>query len=189
MDTGWVFPGTCNSFDHDADSNPDAWSNPSNIVSDNGVYAASYNFGAPSPGTPQLLRAVNFDFSTIPGIATIVGIDVRYEAKRVVGLGTYSDSLVKLVLNGTLIGANKGVNANSFAGSDVVASYGGAADLWSTTPTLADVQDPDWGAVIEFTFVSGSGFTHQIGVDYLQMRIHYTVPGSGRRKRPVGFFG
>src|SRR5687767_7629174 len=96
--TGNIFPGTGESNNGIGAT---AWSAPTAIVSDNAT-DASCNAAASS----QYLVARNFDFSSIPAGATIVGITVRIEASESSG-GT--EALLARLQDetGTLVGSAK----------------------------------------------------------------------------------
>lgn len=160
--TAWQDPQSADSVD-DAGA---SWSNPTNIFSSNDSYA---NAGAGSNDS-DLLRAYNFDFSSIPSGATILGVEVRYERK--VGSGLQPDNGTDLQLldaTGSLTGSVKD-DPIPLPESDSYASFGGSSDLWGATLTASVVKDSDFGVGIR---VDNTISTYSVSVDHVQMRITY----------------
>ncbi len=83
----------------------------------------------------------NFGFN-IPSNAVIQGVELTV-GTYTGGANHFKDSVVKLTLNNTIIGANKTQNANFFYFATRV--YGGPTDLWSNTLTPADVNSSSFG--------------------------------------------
>jgi len=117
------------------------------------------------------LQASSYDFSGIPNDATIKGITVgiRRKASHTPGI---VDHVVSLVKAGVVTGQNKAQAAEwpIVAGES---NYGGAADLWLSTWTPADLKRADFGVVLS---VSGtfSGNRDAL-VDYISVTVEYTV--------------
>ena len=115
------------------------WNNAGQIGSTSAPLAfALVNAPTPTQGSETLL-ASSFGF-TIPSDETIVGIEVTFN-KRADAANQVLDGVVQLTLGGD----NKADGSYwPFPGNtDLV--YGGASDLWSLTPTPADVNDSGFG--------------------------------------------
>jgi len=165
-DTGIKYPATktTQSVSPEDDVN---WTNPANIGASNNVYATaalSYN------QYTYRLKAQGFDFSTIPDGATIDGILVEIERKASV-VNIYDYRVQLLNASGSLVGDNK-ASATWYTTRDVIASYGGATDKWSASPTVAMVKDADFGVVL--SVYCNNYFGGTVYVDCIRMTIYYT---------------
>ena len=154
--TGNIFAGT---GENNAGIGATAWTNPSNVVSDN-TTDATCNAAASS----QYLVARNFSFSSIPVDSTILGITVRVEASE---HSTGTESLNAQLQNdsGTLVGSSKAATISGTA--KAVYTYGSATDVWGATLTRAITQDVDFG--VRFWFTTA----HDVRVDYVTMAVEY----------------
>ncbi len=144
-----------------------AWTAPGNIVSDNASYASiTLNNSQYS----DYLTGRNYSFS-IPAGATINGIVVeidRYGSTN----NRISDRDVYLTKNGTTsVGTDKA--AGNWPGSSGVQTYGGAADLWGTTWTPAEINNANFGVMLSAQS-SQAGIT--ANVDYIRVTVYYTAP-------------
>lgn len=167
---GPLFPTTAVNVSA-APENTDAWVSPTNVGADDGttasITAASYD----SPDISQRLHAAGFGF-TIPAGSTIDGIVVEIERNNAAGAA--SDNRVQLLdAAGALVGDNKADTALDWPATLTVATYGGAADTWNATPTVAMVNDPDFGVSLS---VQADAANTDIAVDFIRMTIHYTPP-------------
>jgi hypothetical protein len=134
-------------------------------VSDN-VYAYS-DFWT----TTHYLKASNFSFS-IPIGAVINGIKVEIERKRD-GDGNAYDEAVKLVkADGSIGSENKADTVNSWQTSDTYKSYGGVSDLWGETLTPTDINDADFGVVLQADFASSDEIAR---VDHIRITVYYST--------------
>jgi hypothetical protein len=157
--TGNIFPGTGSSV---ARSTATAWTTPTNIGSDNGS-DATCNSGA--SGSAYLV-ASNFNLASIPSDATILGFTVRVEAsEHTAGTETLNAQLQGSVA--ALVGSSKTSNISGTA--KVVYTYGGAADMWGTSLTVAEIQDSDFGVRLWFTT------THDVRIDYVTVAVEYSA--------------
>jgi len=150
-----------------------AWTNPGNIVSDNNSFAT---VTLPNNGsTSNYLRGTNYGFS-IPGSATITGITVVIGklSSNFFGFTAINDNAVYLVKNGTITGANRA--AGTWPTSETAVSYGGAADLWGTTWTPADINNTNFGVVLSAVNNTGLGVSYTASVDYMQITVNYSLP-------------
>lgn len=164
--TGNVFVGT---GENNAGIGATAWSNPGNIVSDNGSDAT-----CAAAASSQYLVARNANLTTVPTNATIGGILVRVEASEHTS-GT-EPLLARLQdASGALFGTGKSTsNEGSISGTaKAVYTYGSTTDVWGATLTGNIIHDADFG--VRFWFTTA----HDIRIDYVTIAVEYTVPGPG----------
>jgi len=148
-----------------------AWSNPTNIYTNNSVSATVGGVVA----TSNYLRASNFGFS-IPSGATIDGIVV--EIRDTISDPNVTDNILRLVKGGVISGDNKSAGLIWPGGAYSYRSFGGSSDLWGVTLNSTDVNSTDFGFVLSVTITFG-GKGNGIGaVDHIRMTVHYTT-GSG----------
>jgi hypothetical protein len=159
--TGDIFCGTGENVDR---SGLTAWTSPTEIVSDNATDATCNATGS------DYLVARNFDFSSIPVGAAILGVLVKVEASE------HSASTEPLLAQlqdetGTLAGSSKSAsNEGNISGTaKAVYTYGSISDVWSAALTRAIVQDADFGVRVWFTTA------HDVRIDYITMQIEYSV--------------
>lgn len=152
------------------------WSTPNNSkVSDNTYTTSSASFAADT----NYLKATNFGFA-IPSGATINGVSVSFERKKVVGApNSVLDSVVKLVKGGTVSGTNKSAGA-TWNNTEGTVTFGGAADLWGLTLTDTDVNASTFGVVLSATMAAITGKSACVAyVDFISITIDYTAGGGG----------
>jgi hypothetical protein len=157
--TGNVFPGTGSSV---ARSTATAWTTPTNIGSDN-ASDATCNSGA--SGSAYLV-ASNFNFASIPSDATVLGFTVRVEASEH-SAGTETLNAQLQGSTAALVGSSK--TANISGTGKTVYTYGGAADVWGTSLTVAEIQDSDFGVRLWFTTA------HDVRIDYVTVAVEYST--------------
>lgn len=157
--TGNVFAGT---GENNAGIGATAWTNPGTITLDNAT-DATCNAAASS----QYLVARNFDFSSVPDNAVIVGITVRAEASEH-SSGTENLNAQLQDASGALTGSSQAQNISGTGKTVYV--YGGAADVWGATLTPAIVKDADFG--VRFWFTTA----HDVRVDFVTMAVEYELP-------------
>lgn len=126
------------------------------------------------------LRGTNFGF-TIPTGSTIDGIQLSVERKADAAGGggggeRWEDSVVRLVVGGSIVGDNKAI-VGSWSTTEGVVTYGGAADLWGLTPTVSQINASDFGFVLSAIENRGDG-TNTASVDQVTMTVTYTPPAS-----------
>jgi Tfp pilus assembly protein PilX len=150
--------------------NGTGWSNSDNVASNNGSDATTSVAGA---GTSPNLDANQYDFA-VPDSATITGIRARID-RAASATNSINDRDVMLLKDGTAVGTDKAA-AGNWGTSDTTITYGGAGDLWGTTWTPADVNDPDFGLRIKVNNANASSRT--ANVDWMELVVYYTVPAS-----------
>lgn len=161
-DTGFVSPGSGTSEDRDGKA---AWGTPNNILASEGTTAN----GQPGLDYTDWLRASNFGFA-IPTGATIDGVEVTIE-RRASG---FRDDALYLFDGSANIGNNKADTATGWTGSDLVVTYGGAADLWGATLTPAIINGSGFGLRFSVFDTIGTGIGR---VDHVQIKVYYTEGG------------
>ena len=153
------------------------WTNPANVFTANSTnaMAAPLNTmpncaGANCFYTAGLVTA-NYMFA-IPGVATVDGIMV--EVMRMSINGSVYDSTVKVLKAGMPVGQNK---ASLIAWGNTLGYtvYGGAADLWGTTWTPADINNTNFGTYLT---AYNQSTVQQPGamIDHIRITIYYTMP-------------
>jgi hypothetical protein len=153
-----------------------AWTNFGNALSSNNTYAV---ITVGSGATTHYLKVTNYGFSIAD--TSIDGITVTIERSKG-GFGTMKDSIVKLVIGGSVVGSNKADTSTTYPASDTVATYGGAADLWGLTPSVAEINASDFGVVLASVFVTGSGKGNiaDAFVDAIRVTITSSAGASGQ---------
>jgi hypothetical protein len=172
------FPGTTATLANAGTSeNAEAWVNPGNIVSDNAseaqITAATYD----SPDISQILVASNFALA-VPGGATIDGIIVEVDRRSIIA-NSGKDFRVQLAKGTTfanLVGSNLAVPATIWPTTTAVATYGGAANLWGTTWTQAEVTASSFAVMLS---CQANIANADVGVDFIRVTVHYTAAVGG----------
>ena len=82
---------------------------------------------------------------------------------------TAVDNSVRLVKGGTITGSNYAKPTVSWPTGDTYETYGGATDLWGTTWTPADINDPNFGVVLS-AIVQGNS----LQVDHISITVYTT---------------
>ena len=131
-------------MEDDASAGITTWSDPSNATSDNGSYATTFISGMAGANS-HYLKATNFGFS-IPASATINGITVEWDRKQS-DTDIMVDDAIRIVIGGTIKTTDKS-SVSYWPTTEAYASYGGAADLWSETPTASDINASNFGAAL-----------------------------------------
>ena len=154
-----------------------AWLNFGNVVSDNNSYATVALTSATA--VSNYLRATGYSFA-IPATATIGGIRLTIGrfSSNVSGSVRFRDNEVKLVKAGAIVGTNKANIGVDWPATEAAITYGTTTDLWGTTWTAADINNANFGAVLSGLNATTVGNTYTGSVDYMQITVTYTVPGS-----------
>jgi hypothetical protein len=176
--TGPSLPGTC------ADATgvgTITWSNPSNALTNNGVYAQA-NLTS-SDRISHYLKCTNFGFS-LAASQTVIGITVEFEAKRS-GSGTLVPYRARIVNEAGTIGTTDLTSTltpasglSNLTTSDTLYATGGEGQLWGESWLYSDINDADFGAAIAFNYSSGSA-ARNVTVDRMQITVFH-IPPRGR---------
>jgi hypothetical protein len=163
-----------------------AWSNIGNIASQNDTYATASGYET----STHYIKAQNFGFS-IPSGATINGIIVEVDAYQADGAYDYIVSLI--LADGSYGFTNKNTGANfPTSDSDTYRSYGSSSYLWDETLEETDINDADFGVVVQF-YLSGywddnlfEEIAAYIYVDHIRITIYYTETASSSIGKVAG---
>lgn len=149
-----------------------AWSNPARAVSSNNSYATATVDGT----TTRYLRCLGYNFA-VPAGATISGVTVNVERRsnRTTNGGS-RDAAMRLVKAGVIDVAVNRATATIYTTADVVEAHGGAADMWGTTWTPAQINAANFGAAFAATKPSAAGASHLIIVDHMPITVTFNVP-------------
>jgi hypothetical protein len=81
--------------------------------------------------------------------------------------GSITDKVVKLVdETGSIVGDNNADTNTSWSHYDTTASYGGSDDLWNVTWTDTDINDSDFGVVLQATVSNDSEYLKATNFDF-----------------------
>lgn len=167
--TGTAGPDSPSSGTTVAGPNP-AWTNPGNILVQDGVNATC---SVPATGLSNFLQAKGFGFA-IPGTATIYGILVTIVRA---GASAIVDNSIQLLKAGTPTGSDKANTTDAWPAILTSTNYGGANDLWGTTWTPADINDANFGAELQASNPTPL-VSKQASVDYVSITVTYAT-GTG----------
>lgn len=154
------------------------WVNPSYITAADGsfmaqaqqTYLASTNY----------LKATNFGFS-IPSGATIDGIVVEH--RKQCSYNTTSryglDEQVKLIKAGTIVGSNLADTTTKWSTSLGWVATGTSTSLWGTSWTDTDINDSNFGVVLNVTVKGLKPSSTIVQVDAVRITVYYTTGGGG----------
>lgn len=166
--TSVTLPGTAA---NDASVGSNDWVSVDNIKTDDTNYSECY-FGFVL--NSNYLKATNFGFA-IPSGATINGIEVSINKWcNTSGLEDERVSIVKS--DGSIGSTNKGDIGTSWSTSATVKKYGGSSDLWSETLSYTDINDSDFGIVLQ---ADPSGAGQRARVNYIKITVYYTESSTG----------
>jgi hypothetical protein len=166
---GPFYPGTVTTASAAPESAND-WLTPSNIAADDGSEAQITAATFDSPDISFQLIAANFGFTIPTDAASIDGITVEIDRRSIIASSGVDNRVQLRDASGTLVGANK-ATATVWPSSTAVATYGGAADTWTASPTVAMVNDPDFGVVLS---AKANIANADIGVDFIRVTVTYT---------------
>jgi hypothetical protein len=165
--TGAILPGTGANL---TGVGTIAWNNPGNITLNDGS-SASFSYNTTSE-ISNYLRGSNFGFS-IPLGATIDGIIVTIE-KQSPASGSVSDNIVRLYIGSSVVGTNKAIAGGPgiWSNGGITSNYGSSSDLWGLTPSISEINNSSFGAVISGTGNAADGGTGNI--DHMSITVYYT---------------
>lgn len=143
------------------------WNNVNNVQASDNVYATR-NMGGSSNVT-HYIKCVGYGFS-VPGTATIVGIEVTIEGKVANAASNSTvDDRVRLVKAGTIQSTDRAFI--EFNNGDNEYVHGSPTDLWGDTWTPSDINNANFGAA--FAARSNSG-ADDISIDHISITVYYT---------------
>jgi hypothetical protein len=162
--------GRPNVVANEGGGNP-AWSNVSNVTDDDDQFAT---VSLAVNDESQYLLASDFNFS-IPSTATITGITVRVDTNS--DEEYVSDFSVVLLKDGVATGDDFysdetwGTNKAYGGPYDEIITHGAPDELWGTTWTPADINDPDFGVAIAAVNLGAGLDTAKI--DFIEIAVFY----------------
>lgn len=150
---------------------PINWANPNRVeISDDLWARATMDAG----DTSKYLEVTDFGM-TIPGGATVVGIQAFIEKHQEVGADA-RDASIRLMKAGTRVGHDP-TSPFVWPDNDMVSSYGGPNSLWGETWTPADINDIGFGISFSATRLTGPN-NMDVHIDYIGLIVYY-VNGPG----------
>ncbi|MFA5021654.1 MAG: immunoglobulin-like domain-containing protein [Patescibacteria group bacterium] len=148
-----------------------AWTNAGNVIADDTSYATVEL----TPGSnSEYLQSTNYGFA-IPSGATINGIQVsimRKSSSNLIG-NSINDEDLHLLKGGVIVGNDKATGTD-WPTTMASANYGGAADLWGTTWTPAEINAADFGVALS-AHAQSILLDRTASVDYIQITVYYTI--------------
>jgi hypothetical protein len=143
-----------------------AWSTQDADLSDNLYATTSLNDNQQS----NYLKCTGYGFA-IPAGSTIRGITVNVERSA---SGSQIQDLRMRTVKNNAIGATDRSTTTAWPTTDTVEAHGGAADLWGTTWTSADINNANFGAALAAQKAGTSGGTRTVNVDHMPITVDYT---------------
>lgn len=155
----------------------EAWQTPEEITSPGSPYA--------TVSLDRDLRYTNYlqatDYSlNVPSNATITGIEVAINRMSSGSSPSIYDNVVSLV-KASVIPGESVVVGNNYASlvqwtknSFTLATYGGPTDLWGTTWTPAEVNDPGFGVVLAAYRQNMGNNLREAIVDSMQITVYFS---------------
>ena len=132
--------------------------------------------------TSDYIDVQGFGFA-IPTGAAIDGIIVTIERKSTTG--TVKDASLQLLnASGTPAGDDKAALLDAWPTSDASVSYGSTSDSWSITPTVAMVNDSDFGVRLS---VTGDVKDDVASIDHISMKVYYTAAAGSELNNKLGW--
>lgn len=153
-----------------------AWGTPTNIELADGTSATAVLPSASiSTQISDDLIGTGFGFS-IPVGSTINGILLEINVKQsVIAGGGAIENSIHLLKAGASAGADKATGAQPGTAL-AIATYGGSADLWSTTWTPADINNANFGAAASYQ--NSVLASRTVSVDFFRITVTFTPPAS-----------
>lgn len=151
-----------------------AWSGVDRVKSNSGT--ASFLTPAGNTVTSQFIYGSGFPITLPPG-ATITGISFSF-SRQVSTVTSNSANTVQVFLlkAGTAAGTAKGPGS-SYTTSLTTESWGNSSDLWGTTWTASDINNPGFG--VEISAIDNAGPSPAtVGVNNFLLTVTYTLPGA-----------
>ncbi len=150
------------------------WGNPTNVFTSNSAPASCTMPGYPTCATSncyysQALAVTGFGFA-IPAIAIIKGIVVEVQRRSINFPAHLSDSTVRLLRSGIPDGTSRADTAK-WGLAYIYKAHGDSTDLWGTSWTPADINDPNFG--VYFSAYVSTNTTGPPQVDHIRIKVYY----------------
>lgn len=149
------------------------WLNPTNVTADDGVHSILSAKIKNGGTTTQLFATMSGNEFTLPAGAIIKGITVTIETIDIQN-GGGEDLEIFIIKGGATIGTNQDRGCSQpgcWPQALSTITWGGAANLWGTTWTDADINASDFGVSIRAESPNNAFFLPEI--DYVQITITY----------------
>ena len=151
-----------------SDGSGKAWSNITRVLTLDGSFADS---DIAKNDVSQYAKSYNFNFG-IEDDATINGIIMRLTRKG--ENSNITDTQVYLMDTAQSAKGSNYAKGETWDGV-VSSSYGGVADLWGTTWSVSDINNANFGAMVEASNGSGTA-SRNAEIDYIEISIYYSRP-------------
>jgi len=145
------------------------WLNTDNMKAADGVFSS---YADDHNQSSALIKASNFDFSSVPDGATILGIVARV-SRYTVTADTTGDITVKLSKNGSTFPGDNLASAAHWPTSNSSIDYGGSTNLWGMTLSSADVKSANFTLGFVANHLAGNS---DCFIDYIQVGVYYDPP-------------
>lgn len=149
-----------------------SWTNASNALAEDASYAT---YSISPGGSSSVLQLTQFGFA-VPTGATINGVEAVIKANYSTGDGCQLTT-IRLLIGGSASGNTKGPQALTTSNTNY--TFGGAADLWGLTPTVAQVNATNFGVQVAGQEIGGENGTI-VRIDFVSINVYYTVPALGK---------
>jgi hypothetical protein len=146
-----------------------AWLDPGNVSQPGTPYATAV---LDRSVVSHYLQGTGYGFS-IPEEAIVVGIELTVNRQVVEHNAGLSDNSVRLLKGGSVVGTDK-FNTTPWTTVFTAVTYGGSTDLWGTTWSPAEVNDPNFGAVFSVKRDNNGSSTRTAVVDSMQITVYYS---------------
>jgi hypothetical protein len=149
----------------------DDWVNPTNVTARDGTLAEITDNSYDNGDQSYVLKAYNFNFSTIPTGSTITGVMCRIRARDSVNADI--DLVQLLDISRAKVGTN--MAATPVAVTTTLADYefGASNNLWGNSLTESWVKDADFG--VAFGMINRSN-NADVFCDSIELDVYYTTP-------------
>jgi hypothetical protein len=154
------------------------WSNPDEITSPGSPYA-TVTLSRDNQYS-NYLEATNYPFD-IPPSATINGIEVMINRMATGNSPSILDNVVSLLKAGenpgesVLVGFNKASLIQWPKNTLTTAIYGSSSDLWGTTWTADEIDDPSFGVALAVYRQDSGNVLREAAVNSIQITVYYTI--------------
>jgi len=150
------------------------WSDVNNSKVSDDTSSNNSGFGCGSC-TSHYLKASNFGFN-IPTGSTINGIVTEIQRRGTATGPAPVDNAVKIVKSDGTVGSENKASGVNWTTSNSYFSYGSSSNLWSETWTAEDINDADFGAVLQVSSQGDEEYFSFAMVDHIRITVYYTAP-------------
>jgi len=144
----------------------------SNITaSDDADTTATWQTGAGADDVTTQIWTYGYGFS-LPRNAIISGIVATVERAESNAAGNADDSTIQLMQAFTAVGDNKQQSNNlEYSTTDESVSYGSATDVWGTTWTAANINNPGFGLIVQANLDANA-----LTFDHISITVYWYMP-------------